>query len=367
MSSATLVTQSRGLLRHSRWDALLIALAVGHGALLFAVPTAAIVAVGLWWNANTISHYFIHKPFFRSHALNTLFSIGLSLLLGIPQEFWRQRHLNHHFGKAWDGRRPSLLKIEVVLVLASWTALVVLAPRFFLTAYVPGYVLGLGLCWLHGHYEHARGTTSHYGRLYNLLFFNDGYHVEHHLHPNEHWLDLPRRASGGTDVSHWPAVLRWLDMLTLEALERRVLQSRLLQRIVLGWHAQAFRRLLPELPPNGRIGIVGGGLFPRTVLILRRLLPEARLIIIDLNGENIRMARTFVARDVQCIQERYDPARVHDLDVLIFPLSFQGDRAAIYRQPGAPVVVVHDWIWRPRGRSAVVSVWLLKRLNLVKR
>jgi len=27
---------------------------------------------------------------------------------------------------------------------------------------------------------------------------------------------------------------------------------------------------------------------------------------------------------------------------------------------------VHDWLWRPRGRSAVVSPLLLKRLNLVR-
>jgi hypothetical protein len=28
--------------------------------------------------------------------------------------------------------------------------------------------------------------------------------------------------------------------------------------------------------------------------------------------------------------------------------------------------VVHDWLWRPRGRSVVVSLLLLKRLNLVR-
>lgn len=49
------------------------------------------------------------------------------------------------------------------------------APAFFVWTYVPGYLAGLLLCAVHGHYEHAAGTTSHYGRLYNLLCFNDGY------------------------------------------------------------------------------------------------------------------------------------------------------------------------------------------------
>ena len=50
----------------------------------------------------------------------------------------------------------------------------------------------------------------------------------------------------------------------------------------------------------------------------------------------------------------------------MFPLAFIGDRAAIYRHPPAPVVLIHDWLWRPHGRGAVVSLLLLKRLNLVR-
>ena len=48
------------------------------------------------WNANTIAHNFIHRPFFRARALNTAFSCYLSLLLGFPQSLWRARHLAHH-------------------------------------------------------------------------------------------------------------------------------------------------------------------------------------------------------------------------------------------------------------------------------
>jgi hypothetical protein len=51
----------------------------------------------------------------------------------------------------------------------------------------------------------------------------------------------------------------------------------------------------------------------------------------------------------------------------VIPLSFDGDRAAVYARPPARAVLVHDWIWRPTRQSAIVSWWLLKRINLVLR
>jgi len=50
---------------------------------------------------------------------------------------------------------------------------------------------------------------------------------------------------------------------------------------------------------------------------------------------------------------------------VVIPLAFDGSRSAIYRQPPAPAVLVHDWFWRPRGTSVIISHSLLKRLNLV--
>jgi hypothetical protein len=367
MRLVMLTTSTQGILRYSRWDALLIILALGQGALILALPAAPVIALGLWWNSNTIAHYFIHKPFFQAWFLNILFSIYLSLLLGIPQELWRDRHLTHHFGGNRPGRDNRLLLFEVAAVGALWGLLITLVPWFFLTVYLPGYLAGLTLCWLHGHYEHSRGTVSHHGLLYNLLFFNDGYHVEHHRHPEEHWTCLPTHVEAGVSVSRWPAVFRWLDVLSLEGLERLVLRSPWLQRQVLRCHERAFRRLLPQLPAVDRVGIVGGALYPRTLLILRRLLPEARFVVIDMSLDSIQLAQTRIEADVRFVHARFDPARVHKLDLLIFPLSFRGDREALYRQPSAPAVIVHDWFWRRRGLSTLVSLVLLKRLNLVKR
>src|SRR5256885_2110276 len=85
-----------GILRHSPWDALLVGLALLHGALLVLVPSVPLIGLGLWWNANTISHNFVHLPFFRSRSANVLFSAFLSLLMGFPQSLWAARHLAHH-------------------------------------------------------------------------------------------------------------------------------------------------------------------------------------------------------------------------------------------------------------------------------
>jgi hypothetical protein len=135
---------------------------------------------------------------------------------------------------------------------------------------------------------------------------------------------------------------------------------------MLNRHERAFRRILPPMPIMPRVAIVGGGLFPRTLLILRRLLPDASFLIIDRSAANIEIARALAPAGVDFVHACYDPALVQGFDVVVFPLAFCGDRTAVYNRPPAPVVFVHDWMWRRRGASAVVSLLLLKRLNLVR-
>jgi hypothetical protein len=249
--------------------------------------------------------------------------------------------------------------------------MLVLAPRFFLVTYLPGYLLGLGLCYVQGHYEHACGTTSHYGSLYNWLFFNDGFHVEHHARPAVHWTRLQRCKIRDTRTSRWPAVLRWLELFGLDSLERVVVRSARLQQFVLKRHERAFRQLLSHRPAIRKIEIVGGGIFPRTAIVLRRLLPEARIRILDASAENLSTAKQFLNDDVEFAHEFFDASRSHlasePPDLLVIPLAFLGDRTKIYRHPPAPKVLVHDWLWRRCESSAIISWPLLKRLNLVTR
>jgi hypothetical protein len=374
---ATLTARSHRVLRYSAWDAVLIGLSFAYAALLLSAPSIPLVGIGLWWTANTVAHNFIHTPFFRSRALNRAYSVFLTALMGIPQSLWRERHLRHHralqgagrSGRAADRRavwsRDAAMETAVVLTL--WASVAGADPAFFLGVYVPGYLAGLGLCALQGHFEHARGTTSHYGWLYNWCFFNDGYHAEHHLRPGAHWSRLPSQPLAGARSSRWPPVLRWLDAFSLESLERRVLRSPMLQRFVLGAHERAFKALLPQLPPIHRVTIVGGGLFPRSALILRRLLPEATLTIVDAKPEHLQIASTFLQDGIELQHRLFDPAVQEPADLVVIPLAFIGDRGRVYRHPPAKVAVVHDWMWRPRGGGARVSWLLLKRLNLVTR
>ena len=359
------VRSQAGDLRY--WHGMFVTLAALHAVVLMAWPVAPVIAAGVWWNSNTIAHNFIHRPFFRSTLLNRLFSAYLTGLLGIPQALWRQRHLAHHAGVAWKLRVTTQLAVEASLVLCLWSSLAFFAWQFFATAYLPGYLVGLALCGLQGYYEHARGATSHYGWLYNLICFNDGYHAEHHANAAMHWSRLPEQREPDARVSRWPPLLRWLDCLTLEALEKLVLCSPRLQRFVLRCHRRAFCELIPRLRSVRRVAIVGGGLFPRTALILRELLPNAHLTVLEANRENLELARALVSEDVEFVKERYVPGEFNAFDLLVIPLSFDGNRAAIYRELPSRAVIVHDWIWRRRGSSRVVSVLLLKRLNLVLR
>ena len=225
-----------GLFHRSRLDAWLVAAALGQGALLAALllsppalPSvgAGLAALGLaistWWGANTVSHNHLHSPLFRAARLNTLFDLYLSLVLGVPQRLWRSRHLWHHAGERPSVRRLPMGRwgrLELVAVAALFLLLLGLRRDFFLFVYAPGYLMAMALCTLQGRCEHGgrpvaeQPGISFYGRLYNLLWFNDGYHLEHHSRPREHWSRLPALRPGlpaDATVSRWPPVLRWLE------------------------------------------------------------------------------------------------------------------------------------------------------------
>ena len=367
MESVATHTITRGLLRHSRWDAVLIGLSLLHAMAMFLVPSIPVIAIGLWWNSNTISHNFIHLPFFRSSRSNRAYSIFLSVLLGFPQTLWRDRHLAHHGGHKGTLRFSTAIALEIGAVLTMWGYLLYAIPGFFLFVYLPGYTSGLCLCFLHGYFEHAGGTRSHYGLLYNRSFFNDGYHVEHHRVPGEHWTRLPDYVRPGGRASSWPAVFRWIEYLSIESLERIALQLPLIQKFLLGTHERALQHLLPGLASVRSVKVIGGGMFPRTAILLRKWIPDAAITIVDANAAHIDTAKTFLPDNVDAEVRLFDSAVPEDADLVVIPLSFIGDRAMIYRNPPAPLVLVHDWIWSRHGRGAIVSVLLLKRINLISK
>jgi hypothetical protein len=364
MTSVLAAVSSR-VLRHSTWDALFVALSVVHGALLLLVPSLLLVGIGLWWNANTVAHNFIHRPFFRSPAANRAYSRYLSLVLGFPQTVWRERHLAHHADRPARIALGHDALVELALVVGLWLAIAWVSPRGFLMVYMPGWLLGLGLCQLHGYYEHARGTTSHYGRVYNFLFFNDGYHVEHHARPGAGWRDLAGTPDRDVSPSRWPPVLRWMEGLSLIWLERIVLRSSTLQGWVVRVHERAFRKLLAQVPALHHVTVIGGGLFPRSAIVLRRIAPDAQIEILERERRHVDVAAAFVDAGTSLVHRAYEPDERTDADLLVLPLGYDGDRRRIYERPPAPAVLVHDWAWSRHGDGVIISWLLLKRLNLV--
>lgn len=350
--------------RHSNWDGLLVLLSLALGCAMLAAPSVGLIVLAVWWGSNTVAHNFIHLPFFQSQRLNRCFSAYLSVLLGIPQRLWRDRHLAHHAERKWRLRASNQLLGESILVGVLWASLIGLAPGFYWTTYLPGWLIGLALCQLHGYYEHARGTTSHYGRVYNILFLNDGYHVEHHARPCEHWTRLRQRKEAGALASRWPACLRWLELFSLESLERIVLHSPWLQKVVLNSHERAFRQLLPLFQHARTVTIVGGGLFPRTALILQRLIPSAKITILDCDKTHLEAARGLVPGEVTFVHAFFKGDCPPGVDLLVIPLSFRGNREKLYRsnQSQPCTILIHEWLWRRRGQGAVISRTLLKRL-----
>ena len=350
-------------------DVAFVALPVLQAAALLAYPSIPLIAVGLWWTANTTAHNFIHRPFFSSGALNASFSLLFTAIMGVPQTLWRQRHLAHHADRVWRCHVTPQLIVEFGLLATIWSMLALYAPGFLVAVYLPGWLCGLALCAVQGRYEHLHGATSHYGRIYNILCFNDGYHAEHHAFPGVHWTQLPERPSPQGGTSRWPPLLRWLELFNLNALERVVMRSAALQRIVLNRHRRAFAALLPHLPPVRRIAIVGGGLFPRTALILRDLLPAAQIVVVDRNRANLDAARPWLGPDVEFECRVYpgsDELAAAAYDLVVIPLAFDGNRNDVYAHPPTHTLV-HDWLWHRRATSCVVSLALLKRLNLVSR
>ena len=206
----------------------------------------AIYAMSISWNINGVSHNFIHNPYFRSPILNRLFSLVESLAIGFSQTFYHYVHLRHHMGNndrqdetgdtidwlsyyrygkngepenVWAFTFLSYFRDDPMVTYreiktrskadAAWGAFEVAC---FIAMVIAGFVLNwkfmlflipfnyLGNCLssLNGYYEHFGGNpdlpiawgVSTYGRFYNWIWFNNGYHAEHHFRPRMHWAKM---------------------------------------------------------------------------------------------------------------------------------------------------------------------------------
>lgn len=225
-----------GLCNYHRlpWPAMLLL----GGALVFLNCT----------NYQCVAHNFLHNPFFRAAWLNDVFSVLNSLPLGVPQTLYKYHHLNHHqfsndpqnpetgttrdhsstfrhsrqpgreehilayallgpfrtdfvalYKAARLHRRAAMVWIESAAWLGFVAALVWTSPayviRFFLPVWYLGQAAALAENYLEHHHavpgRHLADSVSCYSRIYNLLWFNNGFHQGHHFRPTVHWTKVP--------------------------------------------------------------------------------------------------------------------------------------------------------------------------------
>ena len=170
----------------------------------------------------------------------------------------------------------------------------------------------------------------------------------------------PRRRA----AQPWPPVLRWLDSMSLESLERLVLRSTWLQRFVVGLPrtcvSSASRRAAGDpachhrrrwFVPANRAGLAEG--VARSIVddcrCQRRAISTSRERFFDGTDRtpalHIPFAAGVTVERAGRRESRCDSARLH-----------RRPRSALSRAHMHPRMLVHDWIWRREGtrRDSVV-------------
>lgn len=224
------------------------ALSFGHIPLWATLLLGAAVVYLHCSNYQCTAHNFLHNPFFASGFLNRVFSAINSLGIGLSQALYRCHHMHHHkynnddidpktgttldqtstyrfskvpgkeenvflytfgsffrqdtgflIGEAKRHRCMGVVLFETLVVLAYWSALCFLSWRGFVFFLLPSWYLGQCAAYWENYMEHhgalpgnrMTDSVSCYSPLYNFVWFNNGYHQEHHYRPQVHWTQVP--------------------------------------------------------------------------------------------------------------------------------------------------------------------------------
>ncbi|WP_232326281.1 fatty acid desaturase family protein [Xenorhabdus hominickii] len=113
---------------------------------------------------------------------------------------------DHHFEKLVSKneinkkKEFAQLRLDRITMFIGLVILFSISWQWTLLCYLPSLLFAFILVNLQNYYEHHganpeskfTNSVSHYGKLYNLLTFNDGYHQEHHISGGTHWSLLPK-------------------------------------------------------------------------------------------------------------------------------------------------------------------------------
>ena len=196
-------------------------------------------------NYQCVSHNFIHNPFFKLKILNKLFSLINSIGILFSQTLYKYHHLNHHrfnndrgendikpkdlssiyyhskttkpesflsyallspfrspihifYRQALTQKQHNQSIFEFFIIFLFLSALIYLTDSQFLLIILTIFYFGQVFAFAENYLEHNNASGSDrkndsvscYNRIYNVLWFNNGYHQEHHYSPQTHWTKI---------------------------------------------------------------------------------------------------------------------------------------------------------------------------------
>ena len=210
-------------------------------------------------NINGVGHNFIHNPFFRSSLLNRLFGIVESVACCFSQTYYDVVHMQHHKGNAdrpdengetvdWisiyrhdhDGEAENPWSYVFLSFFrdnpaAGWPRVAqTREPRTYVGKHRPGGFCELSerlfpALWDGNPDKPVAWSVSSYGKLYNWLFFYNGYHAENHFRPKVHWTKM-------------------------EAFHQKIADLQRQEGVRVINHAHMLGFLDPDLPPRKQVG-----------------------------------------------------------------------------------------------------------------
>ena len=257
-----------------------------------------------------------------------------------------------------DWRWSGSLLAESALVAALWTLLADTAVRVLRRPSICRAISSGSCC------ARCRGTTSTPARLRAITGASTTRSVSTTAITSSITPILacigPRfraRVADGARASRWPPLLRWLEAVDLETLERLVLRSAVLQRLVVRRASQRVSRAAaPTVRRSGAWRSSAAGSSRERPWCFASSCPPREIVVIDASRRNLDTARRSwsSAGRRSCTRDfrrRVDRHR-GDIRPARDSARVSGRPRRDLRRPPAPAVLVHDWLWHGQRDGA---------------